>query len=55
MDFELPADLVAYIAELDRFIEAEITPLEQADEAHRLMEGGGHVGKIALTLTPATA
>ena len=30
-------------------------PLEQADEAHRLMEGGGHVGKIALTLTPATA
>ncbi len=26
-------------------------PLEQADEAHRLMESGGHVGKIALTLT----
>lgn len=30
-------------------------PLEQADDAHRLMESGGHVGKIALTLTPATA
>ncbi|MFN3369995.1 MAG: NAD(P)H-quinone oxidoreductase [Sphingomonadaceae bacterium] len=26
-------------------------PLERADEAHRLMESGGHVGKIALTLT----
>lgn len=25
-------------------------PLEQADDAHRLMEAGGHVGKIALTL-----
>lgn len=27
-------------------------PLEQADDAHRLMESGGHIGKIALTLTP---
>ena len=26
-------------------------PIEQAAEAHRLMESGGHVGKIALTLT----
>jgi NADPH:quinone reductase-like Zn-dependent oxidoreductase len=26
-------------------------PLDQADDAHRLMEGGGHVGKIALMLT----
>lgn len=26
-------------------------PLERADEAHRLMESGGHMGKIALTLT----
>jgi putative PIG3 family NAD(P)H quinone oxidoreductase len=26
-------------------------PLEQADDAHRLMESSGHVGKIALTLT----
>ncbi len=30
-------------------------PLEQADDAHRLMEAGGHVGKIALTLNTATA
>lgn len=30
-------------------------PLEQADDAHRLMESGGHVGKIALTLTPPWA
>ncbi len=28
MDFELPADLVAYLGELDAFIEAEIKPLE---------------------------
>lgn len=25
-------------------------PLDQADDAHRLMESGGHIGKIALTL-----
>ncbi|MBW8903602.1 MAG: acyl-CoA/acyl-ACP dehydrogenase, partial [Bradyrhizobium sp.] len=31
MDFALPADLVAYLDELDRFIAAEIKPLEQAD------------------------
>jgi len=24
-------------------------PLERAAEGHRLMEGGGHVGKIVLT------
>lgn len=30
-------------------------PLEQADDAHRLMESGGHVGKIALTLVSPTA
>lgn len=28
MDFELPADLTAYLGELDAFIEAEIAPLE---------------------------
>ena len=28
-------------------------PLEQAEASHRLMEQGGHVGKIALTLTSA--
>jgi NADPH:quinone reductase len=27
-------------------------PLDQADDAHRLMESGGHIGKIALILTP---
>ncbi|MDQ1499234.1 MAG: hypothetical protein QOI86_2574, partial [Actinomycetota bacterium] len=27
MDFELPPDLVAYLAELDDFIEREIRPL----------------------------
>lgn len=30
MDFDLPSDLVAYLAELDAFIEREIKPLENA-------------------------
>ena len=28
MDFDLPPDLVAYLARLDAFIAAEITPLQ---------------------------
>ena len=32
MDFDLPPDLVAYLAELDAFIEAEIKPLENQDD-----------------------
>ena len=38
MDFALPADLVAYLAELDAFIEAEIKPLEQADDNIRFFD-----------------
>ncbi len=38
MDFELPADLRAYLAELDSFIEAEIRPLEQADDNIRFFD-----------------
>ena len=38
MDFNLPADLVAYLAELDRFIEAEIKPLERADDNIRFFD-----------------
>ena len=38
MDFDLPADLVAYLAELDAFIEAEIKPLEQADDNVRFLD-----------------
>jgi alkylation response protein AidB-like acyl-CoA dehydrogenase len=38
MDFDLPADLVAYLAELDAFIDAEITPLEQADDNIRFFD-----------------
>ena len=30
MDFAVPADLQAYLDELDAFIEAEIKPLEDA-------------------------
>jgi len=38
MDFALPADLVAYLSELDRFIEAEIKPLERADDNVRFFD-----------------
>jgi len=38
MDFALPADLVGYLEELDRFIEAEIKPLEQADDNIRFFD-----------------
>jgi acyl-CoA dehydrogenase len=38
MDFALPAELTAYLAELDAFIEAEIRPLEQADDNIRFFD-----------------
>ena len=38
MDFSLPADLVAYLGELDRFIEREIKPLEEADDNIRFFD-----------------
>jgi len=38
MDFALPADLVAYLSELDRFIEDEIKPLERADDNIRFFD-----------------
>ena len=38
MDFALPADLVAYLDELDRFIAREIKPLEQADDNIRFFD-----------------
>ncbi|MCA3256416.1 MAG: acyl-CoA dehydrogenase [Alphaproteobacteria bacterium] len=38
MDFDLPADLAAYLAELDAFIEAEIKPLERADDNIRFFD-----------------
>jgi alkylation response protein AidB-like acyl-CoA dehydrogenase len=38
MDFTLPAELTAYLAELDAFIEAEIRPLEQADDNIRFFD-----------------
>ena len=36
--FGLPRGLVDYLAELDRFIEAEIRPLEQADDNIRFFD-----------------
>ncbi|MBJ8348810.1 acyl-CoA dehydrogenase family protein [Antrihabitans sp. YC2-6] len=38
MDFDLPAELVAYLAELDEFIESEIVPLEQEDDNIRFFD-----------------
>ncbi|RJF64773.1 acyl-CoA dehydrogenase family protein [Rhodopseudomonas palustris] len=38
MDFSLPPDLVAYLAELDRFIDAKIKPLEAADDNIRFFD-----------------
>jgi len=38
MDFTIPADIAAYIAELDAFIEREIRPLEQQDDNIRFFD-----------------
>ena len=38
MDFDLPEDLKAYLAELDAFIEAEIKPLQAADDNERFFD-----------------
>ena len=38
MDFDLPAELTAYLAELDDFIEREIRPLEQQDDNIRFFD-----------------
>jgi acyl-CoA dehydrogenase len=38
MDFNIPADLAAYLTELDAFIEAEIKPLEQQDDNIRFFD-----------------
>jgi acyl-CoA dehydrogenase len=38
LDFSLPSDLVAYLAELDRFVEAKIKPLQQADDNERFFD-----------------
>src|SRR5436305_11441476 len=38
LDFALPADLVAYLDELDRFSTREIKPLEEADDNIRFFD-----------------
>jgi alkylation response protein AidB-like acyl-CoA dehydrogenase len=38
MDFSVPQDLQDYLAELDRFIEAEIKPLERQDDNIRFFD-----------------
>ena len=38
MDFALPADLVAYLGELDAFIAAEIAPLQAQDDNERFFD-----------------
>lgn len=38
MDFDLPPELTAYLGELDRFIEAEIEPLQAQDDNERFFD-----------------
>ena len=38
MDFEIPAELAAYLAELDEFIELQIRPLEQQGDNVRFFD-----------------
>src|SRR4051812_30008975 len=38
MDFTIPADITAYLAELDAFIEREIKPLEQENDNIRFFD-----------------
>ena len=38
MNFDLPADLVAYLAKLDAFIDREIVPLQQQDDNQRFFD-----------------
>jgi acyl-CoA dehydrogenase len=38
MDFDIPADVAGYLAELDAFIDAEIRPLEQQDDNIRFFD-----------------
>lgn len=38
MNFDLPSDLMAYLAELDAFIEAEIKPLQAQDDNDRFFD-----------------
>ena len=38
MNFDLPADLIAYLAKLDAFIQSDITPLQQADDNERFFD-----------------
>jgi len=38
VDFDIPADLAAYLAELDEFIEDEIRPLERQDDNIRFFD-----------------
>jgi len=38
MDFELPAELTAYLEELDRFIAAEIAPLQAQHDNERFFD-----------------
>src|SRR5205809_887089 len=38
MDFEIPADITAYLAALDEFIEREIKPLEQENDNIRFFD-----------------
>jgi hypothetical protein len=55
MDFDIPADLAAYVAELDAFIDAEIRPLEQQDDNVRFFDHRREDARTDCCARPAAA
>jgi len=44
VDFNIPADVTAYLAELDTFIEKEIKPLERENDNIRFFRPSPRMG-----------
>ena len=38
MDFDIPQDIQTYLAELDKFIEEQILPLQMQDDNNRFFD-----------------
>ena len=51
MDFDIPAELAAYLLELDDFIEREIKPLEQQDDNIRFFDHRREYARFDTLLT----
>ena len=46
MDFNIPAEIAAYLRELDEFIEREIRPLERQDDNIRFFDQRREIGPL---------